>query len=55
MGNSFDDCRIIVHSILDRQRSMDQSGIFDDLTGQRVGHKKTVAFSFPQAKNDELL
>ena len=34
---------------------MNQSGIFDTLTGQRVGHKKTVAFSSPQAKNDELI
>ena len=34
---------------------MNQSGVFDTLTGQRVGHKKTVAFSAPQAKNDELI
>ena len=55
VGNFFDDCFIILHSILDRQRSMDQSLVFDDLTGQRVGHKNTVAFSSPQATNDELL
>ena len=51
----FDDCFIIVNSILDRQRSVDQSNIFDELTGQRVGHKKTIAFSSPQEKNDELI
>ena len=34
---------------------MDQSGTFDTLTGQRVGNKKTVAFSAPQAKNDEFI
>ena len=44
-----------VHSILDRPRPMDQSCIFDELTGQRVGHKKTIAFSSPQEKNVELI
>ena len=34
---------------------MDQSGAFDTFTGQRVGHKKTVAFSAPQADNDEFI
>ena len=31
---------------------MSQSYRFDELTGQRVGHNKTVAFSAPPAKND---
>ena len=34
---------------------MDQSGTFDTLTSQRVGHKETFAFSAPQAMNDEFI
>ena len=55
IGNFFDDCLVIANSQKERQDSMDQSGTFDTLTGQRVGHKKTIAFSAPQAMNDELI
>ena len=54
-GNFFDDCFVIANSQKERQESMDQSGTFDTLTGQRVGHKKTIAFSAPQAMNDEFI
>ena len=52
--NFFDDCLVIIHIQQDMQLSIDQSGRFDDFTGQRVGHKKTMAFSSQPAKNDEL-
>ena len=55
VGILFDDRLVIVHNLLDSQRSMDQSGIFDNFAGQRVGHKKTVAFSSPPAKDDKVL
>ena len=51
VGNLFDDCLIIVHNQSDRQKSMKQFDRFDELTGQRVGHKKTMAFSAPPANN----
>ena len=53
--NFFDDCFILVNNQKQIQIFMNQSGIFDTFTGQRVGHQKTVAFSAPQAKNDELI
>ena len=55
VGNLLDDCFIIVNNKKEIQISMNQLGIFDTFTGQRVGHKKTVAFSAPQAKNDEFI
>ena len=34
---------------------MEQSDRFDEFTGQRVGHKKSLAFSAPFAENYEFL
>ena len=54
-GKIFDDCLIIVDNQADKQWSVDESDKFDCFTGQRVGHKKTVAFSSPPVKDDELI
>ena len=51
----FDDCLIIAHSQRHRQWSMKESNGFDKLTGQRVGHKKTIAFSALPAKDDVFI
>ena len=37
------------------KKPMTQSDKFDELTGQRVGHKKHVAFSALTAETNELL
>ena len=43
IGNFFDDCMVITDSPEERQRSMDESDLFDRLTGQKTGHKKLSA------------
>ena len=54
VANFFDYCIIITtDSKKNRQHSMDESDKFDKLTGQRVGHKKTVAFSAPAVPDDD--
>ena len=47
IGNFFDDCLVVANTEAERQLSMDESDKFDELTGQRIGHKKTVGFVVP--------
>lgn len=47
VGNFFDDCLVVNNSAEERQRSMDESDRFDVLTGQKIGHRKTVGFVLP--------
>ena len=54
VGNFFDYCLIITDTKAQRQKSMNESDKFDTLTGQRVGHEKTVAFGARMDPRDEL-
>ena len=38
---------VVANTEAERQLSMDESDKFDELTGQRIGHKKTVGFVVP--------
>lgn len=50
VGNFFDDCLVLTDSQAEQQQSMNESDLFDQLTGQRIGHKKTVGFTVPCAE-----
>ena len=45
VGNFFDDCLVVANTPAERQTSMNESDRFDELTGQKIGHKKTVGFT----------
>ncbi|CAE7405810.1 unnamed protein product [Symbiodinium sp. CCMP2592] len=47
VGNYYDDCLVVARSKAEQQCSMDANDRFDTLTGQKVGHKKTVGFTVP--------
>ena len=50
VGNFFDDCLVLTDTQAEQQQSMTESDLFDQLTGQRIGHKKTVGFTVPCAE-----
>ncbi|CAE7944048.1 TU20, partial [Symbiodinium necroappetens] len=50
VGNFFDDCLVLTDTQAEQQQSMNESDLFDQLTGQRIGHKKTVGFTVPCAE-----
>ncbi|CAE7828023.1 unnamed protein product [Symbiodinium sp. CCMP2592] len=47
VGIFYDDCLVVADSQDEQQRSVSESDRFDVLTGQKIGHKKTVGFTIP--------